>query len=365
MARCTSWIVLCFVLAAMTACAGPRAGRSCAPACDPCTAQTPPPPCDRPPEAKPGEAWCRVWEPAIQKTVTERVLVCPGRCETVHVPAEYGTRPKLVCVAPAKVRESVRPGVWSHEAKDVMVRPPHEVYRKVKCCDGAHLAPGEKQGDCWVKESCPPVFRKESHAVCVAPPKRVVEYTPAKYKLREERFVLHPARCEVQRTAPRYEERTRTVCVRPGRWVWRHNTACEVPETKLPALETNMVDHNEDGTEQGVFQQGSIVRYDLSVRSDVGNEAFPMLKVLFTLPKQLEFVSGGGDGVTVTGSGQAAKSSSFKLSVDQEVKIHVLARVVSVPPTSFVQTTASVQSEDGEELAVETESTTLESKGGQ
>ncbi len=369
MARQTSWIAVCLCVAllggVLVGCSGTRTGGACAPACEPvetacAPASAPEPAGERPPTAKAGEAWCRVWVPPVNELRERRVLVRPAGKRSIRVPAEYGTRPKLVCVAPAKLKESVKPGVWAHEKEDVLVREGRTVYRRVKCGN-------DPCGECYKLEKCPPEFDERCKAVCVTPPKKCVEYTPAQYKMVEERFELRPAYCRTECTPAEYEIRTETVCVSPGRWEWRRNDTCEVPEPEpeltLPALEVEMIDSSESGQPQGVFSVGEIVRYDLVVRSDVGSEAFPTLKVHFSLPEHLEFVSGGGKGVTVTGSGTTADSTTFKLSLEQEMRMHFLARVLTVPPTSLIQATASVQMEDGEELARETESTTL--KGGQ
>ena len=364
MVRRTSWFVVCLALVLLAACAGPRAGGGCceAPTCSaPCSDEPGPQPCDRPPEAKAGEAWCRVWIPPVSKEVTERVCVCPEQCRPVKIPAQWGTRPQLVCVSPAKVTEHVKPAVYTTKKEEVCVRGPRDVYRRVDC--DSKVEGAARQCECWVKQRCPPVFETRERKVCIEPPRKVLEYTPAKYEMREERYLVCPERCATEKVPAKYEERTRTVCVQPGRWEWRRNTDCEVPVEKLPALEVEMVDSDPQGGEEGVFEEGSIVRYDLTVRSDVGAEAFPTIQVKFTLPEHLEFISGEGMGVAIKGSGQSAASSTFKLSADQEVRMHILARVVSVPPTTFVQTTASVQTVDGEELAVETESTSLAKKG--
>ena len=353
---------LCLVaVLALTACSGARSagGSCCAPEPVCCSDTPPPPPNDRPPEAKPGEAWCRVWVPPVKKTVVETYCICPQRCEKVKVPAEYGCRPKLVCVSPPKVREVVQPGVWSTKKRDVLVRPEREVWDRVCCEQNPDLGPCEVQRECYVKRTCPPVWKEECVPVCVAEPKKCVKFTPAQHKLVEERYLIRPARCETRVIPAKYGTREREVCCTPGKWVWRRNPDCEVPEELLAALEVEMVDSSESGGKEGIFEIGSIVRYDLIVRSDEGGEAFPVLKVAFTLPPQLEFVSGGGDGITVQGGGQGATSSTFQLPMQGEVKISILAKVLSAPETSFVQTTASIQTQDGEELTRETESTTL------
>jgi hypothetical protein len=294
----------------------------------------------------------------------ETICVRPAQRKKVRIPAEYGTRPKLVCVKPAKLQEVVQPGVWKTKKTDVVVCPEREYYKRVDCASN-NLGPCEQQCECWVKAKAPPVFRTACEPVCVTPPRKTVNFTPAQYKSVEERFMLRPARCEEVIEPAQYETRTREVCCEPGRWVWRRNTDCEVPqEAPLPALEVEMVDSDPSGQEKGVFALGSTVRYNLIIRSDVGSEAMPNLKVVFSLPDQLEFVSGGGQNLTVTGAGQNASSTVFPLALNQEVRLHILARVIAVPPSSYVQTTASVQTEQGDELAVETESTTLSEGSG-
>jgi len=313
-------------------------------------------PNDRPPEAKAGEAWCRVWIPPVKKVLVEKVCVCGPRTEKVVIPAEYGYRPRLCCLSGPKLKEVETPGVWTTKHRDVLVRPEHAVWKRIQCANNPC-------GECYTKQDCPPVFKKECQSVCLRAPKKCVSFTPAKYKLVDERYEISPARCETRCTPGRYETRTREVCVTPGRWIWRRNKDCEIPDVGLPALEVEMVDSDASGKEAGLFELGSTVRYDLVVRSDVGSEAFPELHVLFTLPAELEFISGGGDGVTVTGSGQSGATSVFKLPLEGEVKIFLLARVLSIPSSPFVQTRASILNDAGEELAVETESTSLAGPG--
>ncbi len=61
----------------------------------------------------------------------------------------------------------------------------------------------------------------------------------------------------------------------------------------------------------------------------------------------------------MSGAGQSAQTTSFNLGVGQTMRMQLLAKVLSAPPTNLVQLTASVVDAEGMELAVETESTTL------
>jgi hypothetical protein len=314
----------------------------------------------RPPHAKPGEAWCRVWREPVHETVSETVLVEPAKTSTIWIPPEYGSRMKIVCVAPAQVRDVTVPGVWGTRKRDVIDCPPQEIWERTNC-GGDPCNPQE----CVVGRVTPPTFKTVVERVCISPPRSELKYTPAKYKCVEERYIIKDGFSQCITEPAVYGVRERTRCVRPGGWEWVRNEDCEIPEPEpvvvatLPALEVRMEDKSASGAEQGIFGQGEEVRYELVVLSDTASQNMPDLKVTFNLPEHLEFVSGGGEGLSVTGSGQSGESSNFSLSVGQTRSLHIIAKVVSVPPGNLVQVTASVQTTDGTELAVETESTTL------
>lgn len=313
----------------------------------------------RPPEAQPGEAWCRVWQPPEYTTKTTRVMVKPATRKKVWIPPEYGSRMKVVCVSPAKLSEEKRPGVYKTRKKDVLECGPADYWEKADCGPKGKRGDGTVQCECYVKKTRGPKFRTEYERVCVSPERTELKYKPAEYKCVEERVLIKEGFCQIVCTPAQYEDRTEQCLVKPGCWKWVRNSDCEVPEESLPALEVRMEDKAVDGTEAGVFKMGTMVRYDLTVLSDVASQSMPNLKVIFTLPEHLEFVEGGGDGIQITGSGQSAQSAVFPLDASATKNLQIIAKVISVPPTNLVQLTASVQMEDGTELAVETESTTL------
>jgi hypothetical protein len=129
----------------------------------------------------------------------------------------------------------------------------------------------------------------------------------------------------------------------------------------LPALQIEMIDTAIDGSPKGIFRLGEEFLYVLEVQNDVGSALTPDLRVNWTLPPELEYVRGVGDGgATVSGAGQSCSSSMFVLRPNQVQRFQVVCRVIQVPPRNLVQTRASVAMDaNGQELAVETESTTL------
>jgi hypothetical protein len=141
---------------------------------------------------------------------------------------------------------------------------------------------------------------------------------------------------------------------------------CGILLKGLPAIQLEMIDLDSERQKKGIFEMGETFLYELTVENDVGTALTPDLKIVWSLPKELEFVSGTGDrGATVTGTGQTAESSSFVLAPNQVLKFELTVRVIGVPERNLVQSRASVTLAAGNaELATETESTTLKAAAG-
>ncbi|MDF1701091.1 MAG: hypothetical protein P1V36_08030 [Planctomycetota bacterium] len=139
---------------------------------------------------------------------------------------------------------------------------------------------------------------------------------------------------------------------------------CGVLIKGLPAIQLEMIDVDIDRKAKGIFEVGESFIYILTVENDVGTALTPDLKVVWKLPECLKFASGTGDrGATISGSGQSAESSSFVLRPNQKQNFELTVTVVSVPPRNLTQARASVMtSQQGIELATETESTTLKAR---
>ena len=326
--------------------------------CDPCTTtpvvagcsdEPTPPPNDRPPSANPGEAWCRVWIPPQYEEKSHTVCVAPAGKKKIWVAPVYGTRVKLECVSGPEINERTTPAQFG--SRKVQIRQPGKT--RCVCTKDECGCPTRAQ------VTDPDTFRTECERICLQPERTCFEFKPAQYQAVQERFLIKPGFCQEQCTPPRYETKTTRVCVRPGKWEWRRNVDCEVPmEEPLAALQVELVDQKPSGVEAGIFKVGETVRYNLKVSHDDGSTGMKDLKVIFTLPPELKFVSGTGNGVSVTGTAQNAESGVFQLAIGEVKELQVMAQVVSVSPTNMIQMIASVQGSDGAELARETESTT-------
>ncbi|MCC7138000.1 MAG: hypothetical protein IT460_06175 [Planctomycetes bacterium] len=137
--------------------------------------------------------------------------------------------------------------------------------------------------------------------------------------------------------------------------------ACTVEVVGLPAIQSEMSDRAADGSDRGIFKVGEEFFYTLIVQNDVGAGSTPAIKAVLSLPKELEFVSGRGDGtITVTGAGNTAETSVFVLAPPaQKATLEFRVRVVAVPASHLVKAQASITTPDGVQLSVDVESTTL------
>jgi hypothetical protein len=134
-----------------------------------------------------------------------------------------------------------------------------------------------------------------------------------------------------------------------------------VQVTGLPALQVEMVDKSVDGSEAGIFRVGETFLYRLTVLNDIGTEPTPELVASWRLPPELEFVSARSDrDASVEGNGTFAQSDKFTLGIREQITFEVVVRVLSVPRSGFVVTTAIVsRASDGMELSSETENTSI------
>ena len=102
----------------------------CASPCDPCAAAVP---CDLgcpPPEAKAGEAWCRVWIPPQYEEYEVEVCCKPAGCDRTWIEPVYETRTRQVCTKPACCRTIQIPAEFATEEFQVCICPARTEWQK-------------------------------------------------------------------------------------------------------------------------------------------------------------------------------------------------------------------------------------------
>jgi hypothetical protein len=201
----------------------------CAPACEPqASGQCGP----FPPDAKCGEAWCCVFVPPVYATEMERVCVCPEQCRKEWVPPVYECRSKQVCVCPEQRRQIQIPAEYSTVTECVEVCPARTEWRRVECTP-EQLACGEQQGECWALICIPPQYEERCKQVCVREASCREEVVPPVYETVQEQVEVSCGYYKDITTPAQYEDRPKQVCTAPGRWEWRRNMACVVPQPQV------------------------------------------------------------------------------------------------------------------------------------
>jgi hypothetical protein len=141
------------------------------------------------------------------------------------------------------------------------------------------------------------------------------------------------------------------------------NCACSVQVEGLIALRSDMTDKDLGGAEKGVFTVGESFLYVLDLANEGGSGVTPDLKVVLTVPKELQFVSGKGPaGMSFTRNGVLVESTPFVLAPNQKLHVEYTVKAAAKPPVPFVKTRASIQTMSGVEIAGESESTTIQAK---
>jgi hypothetical protein len=80
------------------------------------------------------------------------------------------------------------------------------------------------------EEVIPAQYRTEQERVCIKPPSFREEVIPAEYRDEQYTVCVQPESCRTIPVPCEYGTRTRKRLVAPARWVWRRNSACEVPD---------------------------------------------------------------------------------------------------------------------------------------
>ena len=189
-----------------------------------------PAPCAKPCATSPAtgcapcEMMCKVEIPPTYETVWENVETeCP-RCTQVWVPPVKQIRMRDVCVKPPCTCEVDLPAVKRTETYCVEVCPAHD-----------EVVPG----DCGCPKTVhiPAKTETRTREVCIAPPERKVVYEPALYRTDAVPCEVAAGYWQTLTTPGIVERRPRIVCKTPGRTEWVRKTCAPgapMPEGAMP-----------------------------------------------------------------------------------------------------------------------------------
>jgi len=238
-------VAVCTVVAGCDSCCGNNWDPCCSPCAQPCAPAPCAAPCAPacapqasgqcgpfPAEAQPGEAWCCVFIPPCYATETEKVCTCPESCRKEWVPPVYECRSKQVCSCPEQRRQIPIPAEYATQTECVEVCPARTEWRRVDCTP-EQLACGERQGECWALVTIPAQYEQRCKQVCTREASCREEVIPPVYETVQEQVEVQCGYYKDIVTPAVYEDRCKQVCTAPGRWEWRRNTACVVPQPQV------------------------------------------------------------------------------------------------------------------------------------
>jgi len=173
-------------------------------------------PGDLPPDAKPGETWCKVEVPPTYCTVFDKVTTQCAQSQCVWVPPVFENHTREVCVCPPCAQEIDVPGVYRSQPYCHVVCPARKE-TQYDACGCPHVVEIPAQTETCMRE------------ICIQAPTRKVVYQPARYETQLDTCEVKPGywqRCEIP---PVCEMVPRQVCAAPAHWQWRKNPNCQAP----------------------------------------------------------------------------------------------------------------------------------------
>jgi hypothetical protein len=188
-----------------------------------------------PPDAKPGECYARVVQPAQYEDVEEKVLVKEASEEITIVPAVYESVEKEVEVVPETTKLIPVPAVYEKVKEKIEIRPELRIWKtslrkKALPVNPAILAAIKasgidldqaKAGECFREYYRPLAFKTVTEEVVVKAESNDTEVIPPQFEEIEKTVVVKPASKEIVEVPAVYEEVEEKVLIEPERTVWK------------------------------------------------------------------------------------------------------------------------------------------------
>lgn len=154
----------------------------------------------------------KVYTPATYATVSQQVLLQPGRVVAHEIPAEYAEVTERVLVRPARIVPYATPAITQTVVEQVLVAPPRREWRVTADAYGQEIG-------CWV--TTPAAYATRYHDVVVQPASTRFETIPAVYQAVSRAALVRPASVQHEVIPPVFGTTSRQVLVSPGSAAWQ------------------------------------------------------------------------------------------------------------------------------------------------
>ena len=188
-----------------------------------------------PPNAKAGECYARVVQPAQYEDVEEQVLIKEASKKISIVPAAYETIEEEIEVTPATKKLTPVPATYKKVTESVEVKPAIKIWKTSLKKNALPVSPTllasakaagididhVQTGDCFKEYFMPRKFKTVTEDILVKNEHNTTEVIPPEFETVEKTVVVKPASKEVIEVPAVYEETEEKVLVEPEKTVWK------------------------------------------------------------------------------------------------------------------------------------------------
>ncbi len=186
------------------------------------------------PNARPGQCFAKVLEPARVDTVEDKVVAREASHRLDITDPKYGLTEDRVEVKQASFKLEVVPAVFEDVQETIELEPARLVWRtgkgtKVALADPALIAaatqlgvpPTAKPGECFAEYAEAPTFEDVEEKVLVRAATKKLEVTAPEYEIAEEKVLVKEASEKIVEVPAVYETVTEKVLVSPATTQWK------------------------------------------------------------------------------------------------------------------------------------------------
>ncbi len=181
-----------------------------------------------PPMGEPGKCYARVWEPAVYRNVTEKLLVKEASEQIEIIPATYEWVEERVLVKKAYERDDVIPATYDTITEKVLVKPATTKWEKGR---GLVEKVDNFTGEIMCLKAYPAEYKTITKQVLKTPASVTKVQVPAEYQTIKVRKLIAPASEKRIPIPAQYQTVTKTVLKSQGLMAWK-SVICE---TNAPA----------------------------------------------------------------------------------------------------------------------------------